>query len=67
MRDRARPLYILAVGALTNVASALMLHPEIPLVRVIWLGGFPANRNMNEFNAHNDLNAVKWYSNAAAT
>ena len=60
LRDPARPLYILAVGALTNVASALALHPEIrPLVRVIWLGGFPPDGNMNEFNAHNDRNAVK--------
>ncbi len=60
LRDRTRPLYILAVGALTNVASALMLHPEIrPLVRVIWLGGFPADGNMREFNAGNDRNAVK--------
>jgi purine nucleosidase len=60
LRDPARPLYILAVGALTNVASALLLHPEIrPMVRVIWLGGFPPDGKINEFNARNDRNAVK--------
>lgn len=55
-----RPLHIVAVGALTNVASALVLHPEIrDKVRVIWLGGFPPDGNMREFNANNDRAAVK--------
>ncbi len=60
MKADARPLYILAVGALTNVASALLLHPEIkPKVRVIWLGGFPPDGRIVEFNAANDRAAVK--------
>lgn len=60
MKDDPRPLNILAVGALTNVASALLLHPEIKSkVRVIWLGGFPPDGRIVEFNAANDRAAVK--------
>lgn len=60
MKAETRPLHILAVGALTNVASALLLHPEIkPKVRVIWLGGFPPDGRIVEFNAANDRAAVK--------
>lgn len=60
MKQDARPLYVLAVGALTNVASALLLHPEIkPRIRVVWLGGFPPDGRIVEFNAANDRAAVK--------
>ena len=59
-KEDSRPLHIVAVGALTNVASALVLHPEIKgKVRVVWLGGFPPDGNMREFNANNDWAAVK--------
>ncbi len=55
-----RPLYILAVGALTNVGSAIVAHPEIKdRIKVIWLGGFPPDGNMREFNAFNDRASVK--------
>ncbi|NJP40660.1 nucleoside hydrolase [Oscillospiraceae bacterium HV4-5-C5C] len=52
-----RPLYVVAIGAITNVASALLLAPELnrKLV-VIWLGGnrtdWPDNR---EFNLEQDI------------
>jgi inosine-uridine nucleoside N-ribohydrolase len=60
MKKDQRPLYVLAVGALTNVGSALVLHPEIkPRIRVIWLGGFPPDGGIREFNAANDRAAVK--------
>lgn len=60
MKADSRPLYILAVGALTNVASAIVLHPEIkPRIRVVWLGGFPPDGSMTEFNCQNDRAAVK--------
>lgn len=60
MKADSRPLYILAVGALTNVGSALVLHPEIkPRIKIIWLGGFPENGAMVEFNARNDRASVK--------
>ena len=36
------PLYVLAVGALTNVASALLLAPEIiERIVVVWTAGYP--------------------------
>ena len=36
------PLYVLAIGALTNVASALLLAPEIiERVVVVWTAGYP--------------------------
>ncbi|MCL2361059.1 MAG: nucleoside hydrolase [Defluviitaleaceae bacterium] len=34
------PLYVLAIGAITNVASAILLEPEIiNKIVVVWLGG----------------------------
>lgn len=35
-----KPLYIVAIGAITNVASALLLNPEIvDRIVIVWLGG----------------------------
>lgn len=55
------PLYVAAIGAITNVASALLLDPSIAenLV-VVWLGGnarhWPDNR---EFNLVQDIAAAR--------
>ncbi len=51
------PLYVIAIGAITNVASAILLNPEIiNHIVVIWLGGhaleWPDNR---EFNLYQDV------------
>jgi inosine-uridine nucleoside N-ribohydrolase len=56
-----KPLYVLAIGAITNVASALLLKPEIKdRIVVIWLGGnafhWPENR---EFNLCQDIAAAR--------
>lgn len=53
------PLYVIAIGAITNVASALMLNPSIKdKIVVVWLGGnalhWPHNR---EFNLQQDVAA----------
>jgi hypothetical protein len=53
------PLYVVAIGAPTNISSALLLAPEIiDRVVVIWLGGnslyWPTAR---EFNLKQDLRA----------
>ncbi|NER46038.1 MAG: hypothetical protein F6J92_04985 [Symploca sp. SIO1A3] len=38
------PLYVIAIGAPTNVASALLMKPEIlPNIVVIWDAGYPTN------------------------
>ena len=46
------PLYVVAIGAITNVASAMLLEPEIvKKIVVIWLGGHNLNMpHAREFN-----------------
>ncbi len=55
------PLYVAAVGAITNVSNALLLDPSIIRnIVVVWLGGnghaWPHQR---EFNFKQDLNASR--------
>ena len=51
--------YVTAIGAITNVASALLLHPEIrEKTAVIWLGGNARWFDGNEFNLVGDINAA---------
>jgi inosine-uridine nucleoside N-ribohydrolase len=51
------PLYVLTVGAPTNVASALLLEPSIvEKIVVVWLGGKGLNwPNAREFNLQQDM------------
>lgn len=64
-RAMARPdgkrLYVLAIGAITNVASALMMEPAIAdRITVVWLGGQPPYfRNGVEFNLMQDVVAAQ--------
>ena len=55
------PLYIAAIGAITNVASALLLHPEIAdRVVIVWLGGNALFWHDNhEFNLSQDVAAAR--------
>jgi inosine-uridine nucleoside N-ribohydrolase len=40
LQERDRPLYVVAIGAPTNIASALLLAPELASrIVVVWLGG----------------------------
>jgi purine nucleosidase len=55
------PLYVVAVGAITNVGNALLLEPSIRRnIVVVWLGGngheWP---NQREFNWRQDLEAAR--------
>ena len=55
------PLYVVAIGAITNIASALILNPEIKeRIVIVWLGGnaldWPVN---NEFNMMQDVAAAR--------
>jgi len=52
-----QPLYVVAVGAITNVASALLMDPEIlRQIVVIWLGGNPLYwSHTREFNLMQDI------------
>lgn len=58
--------YILAIGALTNVAVLLKLHPEVYLkIKVIWLGGNDLLINDNrEYNFKQDIEAVRYVYNS---
>jgi len=58
-----RKLTVIALGALTNVASALMIEPSIaPMLRLYWLGAFiDTDRGVwdkSEFNCLNDIPAL---------
>lgn len=55
------PLYVLAVGAITNVASALIMAPEIiRRIVVVWLGGHPYYwPTAREFNLQQDVPAAQ--------
>lgn len=56
-----RPLYVIAIGAITNVASALLMKPEIKDKTVlIWLGGNSLDWHHNlEFNLCQDVAAAR--------
>lgn len=53
--------YIMAIGAITNIALAIKKEPKIiDKIEVIWLGGHSLLQNNNlEFNFRQDVNAVK--------
>lgn len=62
MRKDDMPLYILCLGAITNVASAIRKCPEITSkMTVIWIGGQnpdAVTKSLREFNAGNDIDAI---------
>ena len=55
------PLYIIAIGAITNVASAFLLAPETAKnTVVVWLGGHGYDFGHNrEFNLRQDIAAAR--------
>lgn len=56
-----KPLYVVAIGAITNVASALLMQPEIAeKMVVVWLGGHALHWPDNhEFNCFQDVAAAR--------
>ena len=56
-----KPLYVAAIGAITNVASAILLQPEIrDRIVLVWLGGNAHNWPDNqEFNLMQDVAAAR--------
>lgn len=54
-----KPLYVVGIGAITNVASALLMKPEIAdRIVIIWLGGHALEWEDNfEFNLRQDIAA----------
>ena len=61
MEPREGPLWVVAIGALTNIASALNAAPEIAgRIVIVWLGGQPQHRDdAREFNLYQDPIAAR--------
>lgn len=59
--DPSDPLYVVAIGAITNVASALLMEPRmIERIVVVWLGGHALHwPDTREFNLQQDLHASR--------
>lgn len=56
-----KPLYVVAIGAITNVASAILMNPAIrDRIVVVWLGGNALHwPNNAEFNLKQDIAAAR--------
>lgn len=62
LREEDKPLYVLCIGAITNIAAAIQACPDITSrMTVVWIGGhgydcpIPGDR---EYNAGNDIDAI---------
>lgn len=59
MKDDPRPLYVLSLGAITDLASAYLMEPRIAKrLTAIWIGGGAYPYGGREFNLCNDINAA---------
>lgn len=63
-----QPLYVVAIGAITNIASALLLNPDIAeKIVIVWLGGHARHHhNTREFNMYQDIAAARVVMGSAA-
>lgn len=61
MKPRSAPLYVVTIGAPTNVSSAILMEPKIKeRIVVVWLGGQPYDwPTAKEFNLRQDLHASR--------
>ncbi len=61
MADRDGPLYVAAIGAITNVASALLMEPRIvERIVLVWVAGQPHSwRTASDFNLKQDMHASR--------
>lgn len=60
MKDDPRPLYIGMQGAITDLACAILMKPEIcSRMTCIWIGGGDYPKGGHEFNLANDINAAR--------
>ena len=55
------PLYVVAIGAITNIASAILMNPKITdNIVVVWLGGTALHwHDTKEFNLYQDVAAAR--------
>jgi len=61
MRPNGEPLYVVAIGAITNVASAILIEPRIiERIVIVWLSGHALHwPDTREFNLAQDLHASR--------
>jgi purine nucleosidase len=61
MKQRPGPLYVLTIGAPTNVSSAILMEPKIKdRIVVVWLGGQPFDwHTAKEFNLQQDIHSSR--------
>jgi inosine-uridine nucleoside N-ribohydrolase len=66
--NEENPLYIVAIGAITNVASAFIVNPDMKdKVVVVWLGGHAHHfHDTTEFNMVQDIAAARVVFNSGA-
>ncbi|MDQ8737223.1 nucleoside hydrolase [Paenibacillus sp. LHD-38] len=59
--DPGDPLYVVAIGAITNIASAMLMEPRIiERIVVVWLGGHSLEwADTREFNLAQDIHASR--------
>lgn len=69
-REDDKPLFILCQGAITNVAKALQVEPQIKdKLTVIWIGTHgeaPCTAPFTEFNSVNDIEAANFVLQSGA-
>ena len=54
------PLYVIGIGAGTNIASALLLNPEIrERIVIVWLAGNDFTESPNTYNVYQDVKAAQ--------
>ena len=62
LREKDKPLYVLCIGAITNVAAAIQACPDVTSrMTVVWIGGQSYNGPVagdREYNAGNDVDAI---------
>lgn len=59
LKEDTHPLYIIFLGTITDMACALLKHPEIQdKVNIIWIGGGRYPEGSPEFNLGNDILAA---------
>ena len=59
MRDDPHPLFVACQGAVTDIASALLMKPEIAArMTVVWIGGGAYPEGGAEFNLQQDIAAA---------
>jgi len=61
MNQDTEPLYVVAIGAITNIASAILLEPKIiEKIVLVWLGGNALHwPHAREFNLAQDIPSSK--------